>query len=233
MPLGGVNDPGLPRPKLILQVEGARERELARGVAAAEAVLYRDGDIDLVAAMPANANRDFIMFDGDGQPINDITEEQHRLATLWEDAAGGVARSVLRRLGRTVCKGFLAWHRYGRRHTPALECAAADCGVRNQGRIARARRQIAKIKLAVTKGLLPRLPSVRSPARHVLRQQCGHVRIRAASENLLFLIHLFLIHGFVARAVLPDGARAPAGSWFLIVIWFGHHRAPFGKRREG
>ena len=51
-------------------------------------MLYRDGDIDLVAAMAANASRDFIMFDGDGQPTNDITEEEHRLATLWEDALG-------------------------------------------------------------------------------------------------------------------------------------------------
>jgi hypothetical protein len=88
MPLDGVNDPRPPRPKLILQVEGAREGELARGVAAAEAVLYCDGHIDLVAAMAANASRDFIMFDGDGQPINDITDEEHRLATLWEDALG-------------------------------------------------------------------------------------------------------------------------------------------------
>jgi hypothetical protein len=88
MPLDGVNDPRPPRPKLILQVEGAREGELARGVAAAEAALYRDGDIDLVDAMAANASRDFIMFDGDGQPINDISEEEHRLATLWEDALG-------------------------------------------------------------------------------------------------------------------------------------------------
>ena len=86
MPLDGVNDLRPPRPKLILQVEGAREGELARGVAAAETVLYRDGDIDLVAAMAANARRDFIMFDGDGQPINDITDEKHRLAMLWEDA---------------------------------------------------------------------------------------------------------------------------------------------------
>jgi hypothetical protein len=46
MPLDGVNDLSPPRPKLILQVEGAREGEFARGVAAAEAVLYRDGDID-------------------------------------------------------------------------------------------------------------------------------------------------------------------------------------------
>jgi hypothetical protein len=88
MPLDGVNGPRPPRPKLILQVEGAREGELARGVAAAEAVLYCDGHIDLVAAMAANASRDFIMFDGDGQPINDITDEEHRLATLWEDALG-------------------------------------------------------------------------------------------------------------------------------------------------
>src|SRR5271155_2596069 len=78
----------VPRPKLNLQVEGAREGELARGVAAAEAVLYRDGDIDLVAAMAANVSRDFIMYDGDGQPINDITEEERQLATLWEDALG-------------------------------------------------------------------------------------------------------------------------------------------------
>ena len=88
MPLDSVNDPGLPGPKIQLHVPGAREGELARGVAAAETVLYRDGDIDLVAAMAANASRDFIMFDGDGQPINDITDEEHRLATLWEDALG-------------------------------------------------------------------------------------------------------------------------------------------------
>ncbi|MCW3476311.1 hypothetical protein [Limobrevibacterium gyesilva] len=82
----GVNDPRRPRPKLILHVEGAREDELARGLSAAEAVLRRDGDIDLEAAMVANASRDFIMLDGDLQPINDITEEEHRLAKLWEDA---------------------------------------------------------------------------------------------------------------------------------------------------
>ena len=84
----GINNPRRPRPKLILQVEGASEEEIARGVAAAEAVLYRDGDIDLVAAMAANASRDFIMLDDDLQPINDITEEEHRLARLWEDALG-------------------------------------------------------------------------------------------------------------------------------------------------
>ena len=88
MPLDGVNDPRLARPRVKLHVPGAQEEELARGVAAAEAVLYRDGDIDLVAAMAANASRDFIMYDGEFQPINDITEEEHRLATLWEDALG-------------------------------------------------------------------------------------------------------------------------------------------------
>jgi hypothetical protein len=84
----GMNDLALPGPKPILYVGGAREEEIARGVAAAEALLYRDGDIDLVAAMAANAKRDFIMFDGNGQPINDITAEEHRLAALWEDALG-------------------------------------------------------------------------------------------------------------------------------------------------
>jgi hypothetical protein len=69
-------------------VERAPEGELVRWVAAAEAVLYRDCDIDLVAAMAANASREFIMYDGDGQPINDISEEERRLATLWEDALG-------------------------------------------------------------------------------------------------------------------------------------------------
>lgn len=88
MPLECANDPRLPRRKLILHMEGAREEELARGVAAAEAVLYRDGDIDLVGAMAANASREFIMYDDDNHPINDITAEEHRLATLWEDALG-------------------------------------------------------------------------------------------------------------------------------------------------
>jgi hypothetical protein len=82
----GMNAPKAPRPKLVLHVEKAREEEIARGVAAAEAVLYRDGDIDPVAAMAANGRRDFIMYDDDGQPIDDITDEQHRLAELWEDA---------------------------------------------------------------------------------------------------------------------------------------------------
>lgn len=68
MSLDGTNDPRLRRPKLILHMEGAREEEMARGVAAAEAVLYRDGNIDLVAAMAANANREFIMYDDDDQP---------------------------------------------------------------------------------------------------------------------------------------------------------------------
>lgn len=36
--------------------------------------------------MAANASRDFIMYDGEFQPINDITADEHRLATLWEDA---------------------------------------------------------------------------------------------------------------------------------------------------
>jgi hypothetical protein len=88
MPLDGVSDPRLPRPKLILHVEGAREVEIARGVAAAEALLYRDGDIDLVAATVANARREVIMYDDDEQPINDITEDEYRLAELWEDALG-------------------------------------------------------------------------------------------------------------------------------------------------
>jgi hypothetical protein len=57
--LDGLNDPKAPRPQLVLLVEEAREEEIARGVAAAEAVLYRDGDIDLVAAMAANVCRDF------------------------------------------------------------------------------------------------------------------------------------------------------------------------------
>jgi hypothetical protein len=82
----GVNGSGSPRQKLILHVAGAREDELTRGLSAADAVLYRDGDINLQAAMAANGYRDFIMFDEDQQPINDITEEQHRLATLWETA---------------------------------------------------------------------------------------------------------------------------------------------------
>jgi hypothetical protein len=106
MPLDGVNDIRPPRPKLILQVEGAREGELARGVAAAEAVLYRDGDIDLVAAMAANASRDFIMFDGDGQPINDITEEEHRLATLWEDALGAALDACCAGWAEQPVRGF-------------------------------------------------------------------------------------------------------------------------------
>ncbi len=88
MPDGMTNPSKPPRPQLMLHVEGAREDELERGVAAVRAVLYRDGDIDLVAAMGANATRDFIMFDENGQPINDISEEAHRLAGLWEDALG-------------------------------------------------------------------------------------------------------------------------------------------------
>ena len=63
-------DPKLPRPKLILHVTGASETELERGLAAAEAALYRDGDVDLVAAMAANAARGFIIFDDDWRPIN-------------------------------------------------------------------------------------------------------------------------------------------------------------------
>jgi hypothetical protein len=84
----GMNDQRSPRPKLVLHVEGASEEELARGVAAALAVLYRDGEVDLVAAMAANTARDFIMFDADWRPINDISEDEHRLAKLWEDALG-------------------------------------------------------------------------------------------------------------------------------------------------
>lgn len=76
------------RPKLMLHVAGAGEIDLARGLAAAEAVLYRDGGIDLEAAVFANASRDFIMFDDNWEPINDISEEDHRLAKLWEDALG-------------------------------------------------------------------------------------------------------------------------------------------------
>ena len=106
MPLDGVNDPGLPRPKLILQVESAREGELVRGVAVVEAVLHRDGDIDLVATMPANASRDFIMFDGDGQPINDIPEEEHRLATLWEDALGASLEASCAGWAEQPVRGF-------------------------------------------------------------------------------------------------------------------------------
>ena len=106
MPLDGVNDPGLPRPKIQLHVPGAREEELARGVAAAEAVLYRDGDIDLVAAMAANASRDFIMFHGDGQPINDITEEEQRLTTLWEDALGAALDACCAGWAEQPVRGF-------------------------------------------------------------------------------------------------------------------------------
>jgi hypothetical protein len=84
----GMNDPRPSRPKVVLHVEGASEDELARGVAAAHAVLFRDGDVDLVAAMAANASRDFIMLDGNLEPIKDISEEEHRLARLWEDALG-------------------------------------------------------------------------------------------------------------------------------------------------
>jgi hypothetical protein len=108
MPLDGVNDLRPPRPKLILQVEGAREGELARGVAAAEAVLYRGGDIDLVAAMAANASWDFIMFDGDGQPIDDIPEEEHRLATLWEHSLGRRSMRVAS-AGPNSLQGVFGW----------------------------------------------------------------------------------------------------------------------------
>ena len=104
--MDGVNDPGLPRPKIQLHVPGAREEELARGVATAEAVLYRDGDIDLVTAMAANVSRDFIMFDGDGQPINDITEEEHRLATLWEDALGASLEASCAGWAEQFVRGF-------------------------------------------------------------------------------------------------------------------------------
>lgn len=83
-----MNDPRPSRPKLALQVEGASEDELARGLAAAHAALHRDGDVDLVAAMAANASRDFIMLDDKLEPINDISEDEHRLARLWEDALG-------------------------------------------------------------------------------------------------------------------------------------------------
>jgi hypothetical protein len=70
----------------------------------AEAVLYRDGDIDLVSAMAANARRDFIMLDGDGQPINNITEEEHGLVRCGRTRSG--RRSLQRRLGRTPVRGF-------------------------------------------------------------------------------------------------------------------------------
>jgi hypothetical protein len=106
MPLDGANDPRLPRPKDQLQVPGAREEELARGVAAAEAALYRDGDIDLVAAMAAKASRDFIMYDGEFQPINDITEDEHRLATLWEDALGAALNACCAGWPQQPLKGF-------------------------------------------------------------------------------------------------------------------------------
>lgn len=101
-----MNDLRPPRPKLTLQVESAREGELARGVAAAEVVLYRDGDIDLVAAMAANASRDFIMFYGDGQPINNIAEEEHRLATLWEDALGSALDACCAGWAEQPVRGF-------------------------------------------------------------------------------------------------------------------------------
>ena len=84
----GMSDPRQHRSRLVLHVEGANEDELARGLAAANAVLHRDGDIDFVAAMAANAARDFIMLDDKLEPINDISEQEHRLAKLWEDALG-------------------------------------------------------------------------------------------------------------------------------------------------
>ncbi|HEY4041497.1 MAG TPA: hypothetical protein VGM32_06590 [Rhodopila sp.] len=83
-----MSDHDRPRPKLVLHVSGARDDELARGLAAAKTVLDRDGDLDLYAAMAANAVRDFILFDENWEPINDLTAEQHRLARLWEDALG-------------------------------------------------------------------------------------------------------------------------------------------------
>ena len=104
--LDGVSDPRMPRPKLVLHVEGACEDEIARGIFAAEAVLYRDGDIDLHAAMAANARRDFIMFDGSGQPINDIGEEEHRLATLWEDALGAALDACCAGWDKQPLRGF-------------------------------------------------------------------------------------------------------------------------------
>ncbi|HEY2614036.1 MAG TPA: hypothetical protein VGI94_24730 [Reyranella sp.] len=82
----GVNEPGWSRPKLVLHVEGAREDELERGRLAAESVLHRDGEVDPFVAMAANGLRDFIMFDADGEAVNDLTREQHQLAQLWEDA---------------------------------------------------------------------------------------------------------------------------------------------------
>jgi hypothetical protein len=106
VPLDTVNDPRLRRPKLILHVEGARDEELARGVTAAEAVLYRDGDIDLVATMAANASRDFIMLDGNLQPINDISEEEHRLATLWEGALGAALDACCAGWAKQPVRGF-------------------------------------------------------------------------------------------------------------------------------
>ena len=59
---------------------------------------------------------------------------------------------------------------------------------------------------------------MRSPARHVLRQQCGHVRIGAASENLLFLIHLFLIHLFLIDLPLCRRARQSPKEFSSLVF---------------
>jgi hypothetical protein len=53
--LDNISDARMPRSKLALHVEGAREDEIASGISAAEAVLYREGDMDLRAAMAANA----------------------------------------------------------------------------------------------------------------------------------------------------------------------------------
>jgi hypothetical protein len=104
--LDDVNGPGLPRPKLLLHVFGAREDELARGLVAAEAVLYRDGDIDLVAAMAANTARDFIMFDDKGEPINHIGDDEHRLAKLWENALGAALDACCADWDKPPVRGF-------------------------------------------------------------------------------------------------------------------------------
>jgi hypothetical protein len=50
--------------------------------------------------------RDFIMFDGNGQPISDIGEEEHRLASLWEDALGAALDACCAGWNEQPLRGF-------------------------------------------------------------------------------------------------------------------------------
>jgi len=57
------------------------------------------------------------------------------------------------------------------------------------------------------------------------RYRAEHARVRAVSQNLLFLID-----GFVMSAVLPDRAYHLAGRLFPVTVWFEHGRAILRER---